>query len=138
MKTNLNIKAFLDNRNKPKKSIPVSDTTLLLAITICSFVVMYLLAMLIWRGGFLNPQQFFDLFNNNAYLIVIACGLTVVMITAGIDISVGGTVSLVTMISVVYLEDVSGSIGMSIFLALAVGLFMGVMQGFLEIGRAHV
>ena len=70
---------------------PLSNTTLLLTITICTFIGMYLLAMLIWGGGFLNPQQFLDLFNNNAYLIIAACGLTIVMITGGIDISVGGS-----------------------------------------------
>jgi len=61
----------------------ISNTNLLLIITICTFVGMYVLAMLIWGGGFVNPQQFIDIFNNNAFLIVIACGLTVVMISGG-------------------------------------------------------
>jgi len=110
---------------------PVSNTTLLLTITVCGFFAMYLLAMLIWGGGFLNPQQFLDIFNNNAYLIVIACGLTIVMITAGIDISVGGTVALITMSCVVFMEDLGGGVVSSIFLALGIGLAMGIIQGFL-------
>ena len=40
--------------------------------------------MSVWGGGFLNPQQFLDIFNNNAFLIVISCGLTIVMIAGGI------------------------------------------------------
>lgn len=56
----------------------------------------------------LNPQQFLDLFNNNAYLLIIACGLTMVMISGGIDISGGGITALVTMVCVVYLEDHGG------------------------------
>lgn len=114
---------------KPKE--PLSNTTLLLAITIGIFFVMYGLAMAIWGGGFLNPQQFFDLFNNNAYLIVIACGLTMVMIAAGIDISVGGVIALVTMSCVVYLEGKGGNVFGSIALALGIGLTIGVIQGFL-------
>ena len=114
---------------KPKE--PISNTALLLTITISAFVVMYVLAMVIWGRGFLNPQQFLDIFNNNAYLIVISCGLTIVMITAGIDISVGGTVALITMSCVVLMEDYGGSVAGSIFLALSIGLTMGIIQGFL-------
>ena len=58
-----------------------------MSITIVIFVVMYLLAMIILQGGFLHPQQVFDMLNDNASLINVSCGLTVVMIGAGIDIS---------------------------------------------------
>jgi len=129
--TKLSLKESLPRLLKKKPGEAVSSTSLLLAITICSFIVMYLLAMLIWGGGFLNPQQFFDIFNNNSYLIVISCGLTVVMIAAGIDISVGGMIALVTMTCVVYLEDHTGSVLGSILIALAMGLTVGVIQGFL-------
>ncbi len=116
------------NLNKKNKQ-PLSNTTLLLTITICTFVAMYLLAMLIWGGGFLNPQQFLDLFNNNAYLIVISFALTIVMITGGIDISVGGTVALITMTSVVFMEDHGGGIFSSLLISLGIGLAMGLVQG---------
>ena len=88
---------------------PISNTNLLLAITVFTFFGMYAFAMLTWGGGFLNPQQFLDLFNNNSFLIVLSCGLTIVMIAGGIDISVGGITALVTMICVVYLDDHSGN-----------------------------
>jgi simple sugar transport system permease protein len=92
---------------------------------------MYALAMIVWGGGFLNPQQFLDIFNNNASLIVISCGLTVVMIAGGIDISVGGIIALVTMACVVYLEDHAGSVAGSITLALGIGAGFGLVQGVL-------
>lgn len=110
---------------------PISNTNLLLAITIFTFVGMYALAMAVWGGGFLNPQQFLDIFNNNAFLIVLSCGLTIVMIAGGIDISVGGITALITMICVVYLDDHSGSVGGSIAIALTIGLAFGLVQGFL-------
>ncbi len=118
------------NALKTKKDkLPISNTTLLLTITICSFFAMYLLAMLIWGGGFINPQQFLDLFNNNAYLIVVACGLTIVMITGGIDISVGGSIALITMASVVYMRDHNGGVLSAALIALGIGLAMGLVQG---------
>ena len=121
---------FTNLFGKKENRQPLSNTTLLLTITICTFVGMYLLAMIIWGGGFLNPQQFLDLFNNNAYLIVTACGLTIVMITGGIDISVGGSVALITMASVVFMEDHGGGIFSSILIALGIGLAMGLIQGY--------
>lgn len=112
-----------------KRREPISNTSLLLAITIFTFVGMYVLAMIVWGGGFLNPQQFLDIFNNNAFLIVISCGLTIVMIAGGIDISVGGITALVTMACVVFLDDHNGSVLGSILLALGMGLAFGLVQG---------
>ena len=114
-----------------KRREPISNTNLLLAITVFTFFGMYAFAMLTWGGGFLNPQQFLDIFNNNSFLIVLSCGLTIVMIAGGIDISVGGITALVTMICVVYLDDHSGTVGGSIALALTIGLTFGLVQGFL-------
>ena len=109
---------------------PISNTNLLLTITICTFVIMYVFGMIAFGGGFLNPQQFFDIFNNNAYLIIISCGLTIVMITGGIDISVGGTIALITMTSVVVMEDHGGGTFTSLLIALGIGLLMGAIQGY--------
>lgn len=110
---------------------PISNTSLLLIITICTFVGMYGMAMSVWGGGFRNPQQFLDLFNNNSFLIVVACGLTIVMIAGGIDISVGGITALVTMACVVYLDDKGGSVVGSMALALGIGTAFGLVQGIL-------
>ena len=117
--------------NARKQREPISNTNLLLAITICTFVGMYALAMRIWGGGFLNPQQFLDIFNNNAFLIVIACGMTVVMIAGGIDISVGGVTALVTMACVVFLNSGNGSVAGALCLALGIGVAFGLLQGIL-------
>lgn len=110
---------------------PFSNSALLMTITVCAFFGMYILAMIIWGGGFLNPQQFLDLFNNNAYLIIASCGLTIVMITGGIDISVGGSIALITMASVVVMEDHGGGIFTSILISLGIGLAMGLIQGYM-------
>ncbi len=109
----------------------LTDTALLMTITVCTFCFLYVLAMAVWGGGFLNPQQFFDIFNNNAYLIVISCGLTVVMIGSGIDISVGGMIAFVTMTCVIFIEDHGGSPAGALTIALGMGLAAGLIQGFL-------
>ena len=112
------------------KREPLTDAQLLMSITIVIFIVMYLLAMATLQGGFLHPQQIFDMLNDNASLIIVSCGLTIVMIGAGIDISVGAVTSLVVMACVLYLNG-GGNILGSILLALGIGLAFGVVHGFL-------
>lgn len=87
--------------NKPKR---LTDTNLLLLITIVVFLVMYIGAMIFLKKGFLKPQTFFNILNANAALIITSCGMSLVMITGGIDISVGGVVALVSMSCAVYLD----------------------------------
>ena len=66
---------------------PLTDAQLLMLISIGIFAAMYLAAMATLGGGFLKAQQIFDLLNDNAALIIIACALTVVMLGGGINIS---------------------------------------------------
>ena len=90
-------------KTKSLKKVSLSDANLLLTITIVVFFLMYIGAMIFEGGGFLKPQTFFNILNANGALIITACGLSLVMITGSIDISV----------------------------ALAIGLAFGVIQGFL-------
>ena len=121
---------------KEKKSLKtilknMSDTNLLLTITIVVFVVMYLFAMIFLGKGFLKPQTFCNILNENAALIILSCGMSLVMITGGIDISVGGVTALVCMSCAVLIDKNGGSIIASVGLALLIGLLYGLVQGFL-------
>ena len=109
----------------------MSDTNLLLTITIVIFFVMYIGAMVFLKKGFLKPQTFFNLLNTNAALIITSCGMSLVMITGGIDISVGGVVALVSMSCAVYLDMHDGNIFGAILIALGIGLLFGIVQGLL-------
>jgi simple sugar transport system permease protein len=110
---------------------PLTDSNLLFAVTIGIFVVMYVSSIFIFGGGFTRPQQFLNLFNENAYLIILACGLSVVMVGGGIDISVGGVTALVCMCSVVAMDDKGFGVFPALLVALGIGLAFGIVQGFL-------
>lgn len=114
-----------------KKLTGMSDTNLLLTITIVVFFLMYIGAIVFQGKGFLKPQTFFNILNANAALIVLACGMSLVMITGGIDISVGGITALCCMSCAVFLDYKGGSVFVSILLSLAIGLAFGLVQGFL-------
>lgn len=109
----------------------MTDTGLLLTITIVVFFLMYIGAMIFLGAGFRRPQMFFKILNDNAGLIILSCGLSLVMITQSIDISVGGVTALVSMCCAVYLDFKGGNVFMAVVIALAIGLGFGLVQGFL-------
>ncbi len=109
----------------------ISDTNLLLTITVVVFFVMYIGAIIFQGAGFLKPQTFFNILNANAALIILSCGMSLVMITGGIDISVGGVTALVSMCCAVYLDYKGGNVAMASLIALAIGLGFGLVQGWL-------
>ena len=120
------------NRSRRKYSLRgITDTNLLTMITIVVFVVMYLCAIVFLKEGFLKPQALFNMLNSNAALIILSCGLSLVMITGGIDISVGGVTALVSMCCAVYLDQRGGNVFVSILIALGIGLAFGLVQGYL-------
>ena len=104
----------------------------LLLITIALFAVMYIAGMIIFADkGFAKPQMFLNLFVSNAGLLVIACGLTIVMITGGIDISVGSVTALVCMVLADLMENKGVNTYAAVLVALLIGVAFGVVQGFL-------
>ena len=125
-----------NKRDLTRSREPLSDTQMLMFISIGIFAAMYLAALVFMNGGFQRPQMFFDLLNDNAALIIISCALTIVMITGGINISAGGVISLTAMACALFLNN-NGiansplSITLTLMLALGIGLGFGVLQGFL-------
>lgn len=113
------------------KKRPLSDTNLLLVITVAVFIVMYLCSIIFLGAGFRKPQTFFNMLNENASLIILSCGLSLVMITGGIDISVGTMTALVCMCCAVHLDFKGGNVGGAIAIALLIGAAFGLVQGYL-------
>lgn len=115
-----------------KGKLKLSKTGFLLLITIVMFIIMYAIGMVVFFDkGFARPQMFLNLFISNAGLLVIACGLTIVMITGGIDISVGSVTALVCMCAADMMENKGASAYQALFFSLFIGVLFGVVQGYL-------
>lgn len=74
--------------------------------------------------GMRNPQVFFNLFRNSAHLLMSGIGMTFVILTGGIDLSVSGVVALTTVSSAVLLRE-----GMNPWLVIVLMLLMGMSLG---------
>ena len=115
---------------KNKKQL--NQTSFLLLITIVLFFVMYAVGCILFKDqGFARTQNFLNLFISNAGLIVIGIGMTVVMITGGIDISVGSFVAMGCMMLAWMMEK--GGVGAvpAVIIVLITGMVFGLVQGFL-------
>ena len=117
--------------NLLKKRRPLSDTNLLLVITFIVFALMYVCAIVFLGSGFKKPQTFFNMLNENAALVILSCGLSLVMITGGIDISVGTLTALICMTCAVHLDFKGGNVATAIVWALVIGACFGLVQGYL-------
>lgn len=117
---------------KANKKVRISSSTFLLLITIGLFAAMYIAGMIVFSGkGFAKPQMFLNLFISNAGLLVIGCGLTLVMIAGGIDISVGSVTALVCMLSAFAMENKGMSAYTALIISLSIGILFGIVQGYL-------
>src|SRR6185503_10559535 len=100
-----------------------------LSITILLFIGMAAFGAIRY-DGFLSPQVFLNLLIDNAFLCVVAVGMTFVILSGGIDLSVGAVIALTTMISAALLEAGWNPYA-SMALVLALGAAFGAAQGFL-------
>jgi simple sugar transport system permease protein len=94
-----------------------------LLTTITIFIVAYFI------GGRMYPamqkqQVFYNLFINDASLLLVSIGMTLVMITGGIDLSVGGVIALTTAASAALLKN-----GVSPVVVIPLMIVMGIMFG---------
>ncbi|MDO5409657.1 MAG: sugar ABC transporter permease YjfF [Lachnospiraceae bacterium] len=110
----------------------MNQTGFLLMITILLFVAMYVIGCVLFKEqGFAKTQNFLNLFISNAGLIVIGIGMTVVMITGGIDISVGSFVAMGCMMLSWMMERAGIGAVPAVLIVLATGIVFGLVQGFL-------
>lgn len=100
------------------------------------FITFILLSALFLFGavkytGFFRLQTFLNLFIDNAFLLITAIGISFVLITGGIDISVGAVIALICMLSADLLENRGWNAGVVIILMLIIGCVFGTIMGVL-------
>jgi ribose/xylose/arabinose/galactoside ABC-type transport system permease subunit len=81
----------------PQRYLPVLATSTLLLVMFAVGAIRY--------DGFAAGQVVLNVLIDNAFLLVVAVGMTFVILTGGIDLSVGAVVALSTMISATLLEQ---------------------------------
>jgi ribose/xylose/arabinose/galactoside ABC-type transport system permease subunit len=104
----------------PRRFLPVIATFVVFVLVFGTGLVRY--------DNFGSPQVLVNLFVDNAFLIVLAVGMTFVILTGGIDLSVGAVAALSTMIAASTLEAGWPPL-LSVLAVLATGTTLGLLMG---------
>ena len=95
-----------------------------LLTTITIFFLVYFMGTRLYPA-MQKPQVFFNLFINTASLLIVAIGMTFVILTKGIDLSVAGMIALTSAASAALLARGAGPLAV-----MPLMLLMGVVFGF--------
>lgn len=106
--------------SKNRKIIPVLSTAVLALVAYAIGAYLFV--------GMRNPQVFFNLFRNNAHTLISGVGMTLVILTGGIDLSVSGVVALTTVSTAVLLRE-GWNPWVVILLMLLMGMSLGAVMG---------
>jgi ribose/xylose/arabinose/galactoside ABC-type transport system permease subunit len=98
-----------------------------LLTTIVIFMLVYFIGGRLYPA-MQKPQVFFNLFINDAPLLLTSIGMTLVILTGGFDLSVGGVLALTTTASAVMLRN-GASPALVIPLMILMGICFGAMLG---------
>src|SRR5471032_1161292 len=90
--------------------VRVLDARMLpLAVTLFLFIALFSFGGVMYTG-FFSLQVLLDLLVDNAFLLIVAIGMTFVIISGGIDLSVGSVVALTTIVEAVLSERMHVSV----------------------------
>ena len=105
---------------------------------VIALVVVFILFAVLTDGRLLFPQNLSNLLLQNAYVLVMACGMLLCILTGGnIDLSVGSTVCLVGAIAAQLMNKNDMNAYLVILLCLVLSVVIGMWQGF-WIGYVHI
>jgi len=126
------IKGFI---TKHVKVIPSVSTLIL-------FVIAFIIGGMLFGQNFVTLRNTLSLFTDNIYLLISAVGMTLVIISGGIDLSVGSVAALTTMI-LAYGNAVGHGpneigLGLPMWVCIIAALCIGTLIGFLMGTLIHV
>lgn len=104
-----------------------------LAVVFAGYFVFIALA----SDRFLSVENLVNVVRQSSIIGLVAIGMTFVMITAGIDLSVGAVVGLAAVVSAAFARDPRNGLLIPVAAGLAVGLVVGAINSFLII-RASI
>jgi len=99
-------------------------------VTLGLFIIMFGVGSIAFPG-FFAVQNFLNLFIDNSFLLILAVGMTFVIISGGIDLSVGSVLALAGMVTASLLEKLHMSPALVIPIVLVMGTALGLFMGYL-------
>ncbi|MGM0903674.1 MAG: multiple monosaccharide ABC transporter permease [Bacillota bacterium] len=97
---------------------------------VIALVLITLLFQVLTDGTLLKPLNITNLILQNSYILILAVGMVLVIITGHIDLSVGSVAAFVGAISAILMINMQMNPVLAVIICLAVGALIGAWQGF--------
>ena len=110
-------------------SVPARTVIDRFAIWIVLIVLMGLATLL--SPVFLNPVNLFNIVRQGAVVGVAAVGVTLVMLTRGVDLSVGAVISLAAVLGAALMGGQDSNVAQAVGATLVIGTLIGLLNGVL-------
>jgi putative multiple sugar transport system permease protein len=109
----------------------VKKNTMLIALLVVMLLFHFLIIAFNKGSGLFDPATISNLISQNAYVVVLASGMLLCILTGGnIDLSVGAIVALVGAIAGTLIVTLHVPVGLAVLLCLLTGLLIGAWHGF--------
>src|SRR5215210_1197838 len=95
-----------------------------------ALIAIIILFQALTGGNLLTPRNVTSIINQNAYILILAIGMVMIIIAGHIDLSVGSVVAFVGAISGIFIVNWGWPWWLGILAALVVGGLIGAWQGF--------
>ena len=95
-----------------------------------ALIAIYLIFAVITGGKNLSPMNINNLIMQNGYVVILAIGMLLCVLTGNVDLGVGSVVALCGGIVGVLLIDYKVNMWIAILVAILVGLVVGMFAGF--------
>ncbi|SES67215.1 putative multiple sugar transport system permease protein [Pseudobutyrivibrio sp. C4] len=95
-----------------------------------ALIVIYLIFALLTGGKNLTPMNINNLVMQNGYVVILAIGMLLCVLTGNVDLGVGSVVALCGATAGIMMMDYKMNMWVAIIAALAIGLLVGMFAGF--------
>jgi putative multiple sugar transport system permease protein len=97
---------------------------------IIALISIMLLFQVMTDGILLKPLNITNLILQNSYILVLAIGMLLVIITGHIDLSVGSVAAFIGAVSAILMVDMQVNFVLALIISLIIGALVGAWQGF--------
>ena len=111
--------------NKKVAKLDIKQYSMFIAL-----VAIYVIFAILTGGKNLSPANINNLVMQNGYVVILAIGMLLCVLTGNVDLGVGSVVAVCGSVAGIIMVDYKGNMWVAILAALLVGLLIGVFAAF--------
>ena len=100
-------------------------------VAVYAFIILLFIIGAAQSERFLTERNLANVARQSAFLGIVALGQMLVILTAGIDLSIGSLIKVSILVSAIVMNGESGNVGSAVAAVIGLGLLVGLIHGFL-------